>query len=142
MLEFHLPQSVDGLITTHRDELRLKVEELGAASHLISPFIDGNLRGEVSPAHLISLTFFPDTPKERRDIHLLGTHVSIRVPYCTSRIVGISEDLRQVKTYSGSVYQISDISSSEPTLGLLLHLCHTLHHWNLGRYFGVLEVFY
>ncbi|WP_417796539.1 hypothetical protein [Terasakiella pusilla] len=142
MTDLIIPKKIADIITCNRNDLALGIKDMSALSDRIDPQLDGNLRGEISPAYLISMTFFPNTVNEVTDFHILGEHVTLRTAYSTSRIVGMSEDRQQVKTQSGSIYQISGLESSEPPLPLLLHLCHTLHFWRLGKRFGVLEVYY
>ena len=141
-MDIHIPAKLADVITKHKCELNLSVEDISALSHLIDPQIDGCLMGKVSPAYLLGLTYFPGTPKAIKDFHVLGVHQSQQCSYATSRIIGVSNDLTQVKTQSGSIYEISDVKTSEPPVCLILHLCHTLNYWGIGKYFGVLDVYY
>jgi hypothetical protein len=142
MIELHIPESLAEVITQNKDELVLSIEDVSTLSHLVDLAIDGRLMGEISPTYLLGLTYFPGTAKETKHIHALGVHKSQQCFYLTSRIVGISKDSFQLKTSSGSIYQISDIKTSEPPQNLILHLCHTLHFWRIGKHFGILEVFF
>jgi hypothetical protein len=142
MIDLQIPETVADIITQNKGDLTLSIEAINALSTLIDPVIDGYLMGEVSPAYLIGLTYFANTPKETKDIHVLGIHQIQDCAYATSKIVGVSPDFTQVQTKSGSIYQVSDLQTLEPPLPLILHLCHTLHFWGLGKHFGVLDVYY
>lgn len=142
MTGLHIPKFVSDVITQNKCELTLSIEDINSLSHLVDPQIDGCLMGKVSPAYLLSLTYFPGTQKAIKDFHVLGIHQSHQSSYATSRIIGVSNDLTQVKTRSGSIYEVSDVKTSEPPMSLILHLCHTLNYWGIGKYFGVLDVNY
>ncbi len=142
MLDLQIPKSLSDVITQNTDELALDLIDIDSLKKLAHDHLDGQLRGKINPAYLVEMTWHRDTAKERKDIHVLGMHAYLNVPYSTSRVVAISPDSSKVQTYSGSIYDISDIRTSEPSTDLLLHMCATLHFWRLGRYFGVLEVFY
>ena len=142
MKTLQIPETLREIITLHKDELALEIETPEILRLIAKAHLDGHLKGEIKPAYLISLTMNPGTSKEQKDIHVLGEHVSLRTAYSTSRIVAVSHDLKQVLTNSGSIYQISNLQSAEPSQALILHMCATLHYWRMGRYFGVLEVYY
>ncbi|WP_417783843.1 hypothetical protein [Terasakiella pusilla] len=142
MLELKIPENVSEIITKHIDELALAIVGSSELEELIDHHIDGCLRGEISPSYLVKMTHLPGSRHERNDIHVLGEHVSLKNVYITSRVMAVSPDLKQVQTYSGSIYNISDIKVFEPPQNLILHLCAALHSWRLGQYFGVLHVFY
>ncbi|SCA56665.1 conserved hypothetical protein [Candidatus Terasakiella magnetica] len=141
-MELQIPKTLSDVITQHKDELTLSITDIGKLKAMVDRRLDGQLRGEIRPSYLIELIWYPDSEKEKKDIHVLGEHVSLKSAYATSRIVSASLDLSKVRTLSGSIYNISNITTSEPPQNLLLHMCATLNCWRLGRYFGVLDVFY
>lgn len=142
MMNSIFPTSLTDVITQNKEDLILDAEDINVLRPMVTININGTLKGEINPTYLISFLWEPGTSKEERHIHLLGEHVSLKAPYMSSRIVAATPDLRQVRTHSGSIYKISDVQTSAPPPEFLLHLCYSMHYWQFGSYFGVLEVCY
>ncbi len=133
-LEQILPKSLDDIVRTNRDKMRIYVstdEELAAlrASVPIQP-----VKGVITEWNFITL-FLVESSSPM--VYLTGVNRAMRSSWMTSLVVGIDGDA--VATNSGSLYKLSGDRSDQLDLE---YICATLNLWGIGQHFGVPPFFF
>ena len=129
-----MPESLDEIIRTNRDRMRLYRStgaELDALRTLVPAAI---VKAVISHWCFISIS----QPGEAApQVCLTGYNLAERSSWMTSQVMGISRNA--VATRSGSVYLLDGEKSDELDLPFI---CATLNHWGIGQHFGVPPFFF
>jgi hypothetical protein len=138
MEELNIPETLGELVKENKDNLAIEqlqpvhLQALCSEEDLI-----GFPKGTITDAHVISLTFHPNSKEVYQEIHILGLHEELGNSYITSKVVAVNKDLSMVQTKSGSLYTVSRYVDEDISPKWIVHLCAFLHIWGLGRHFGI-----
>lgn len=133
-----VPESIDSIITLHRENAALSVLDDEHIAFIPRVAIDRQMsvKGIIESWYVVRL----DIPSEFFVGDIVFGYRDGRV-FHTSHVAAISPETGLVVTRN-SVYKLGKMGEGEPDLALRLHVCNFLHSINLGEYFGVLNVFY
>ncbi|VVC82475.1 hypothetical protein [Sideroxydans sp. CL21] len=133
-----VPESIDSIITLHRENASLSVLDDAHIAFIPNVAMDRQMsvKGMIEGWYVVRL----DIPSKLFIADIMFGYKNGRV-FRTSPVVAISPEAGLVVTRN-SVYKLGTKGESEPDLALRLHVCNFLHSINLGEFFGVLHVFY
>lgn len=100
------------------------------------------IQATIDSWHLVCLAYSKTVDMAPQLTHfLLGINREVDCAWMTSAVNAIDLEIGVVRT-SNSLYGLGNKGEGNPNLNLILHICHTLHKWGIGKQLGVLEVLY
>ncbi len=144
-IEEHIPKTLDEVIRLRRESFSLRLsspDELVALSAETLEDRDIAIQATIDNWHLICLTYTKAANMAPQLTHfLLGVNREADCAWMTSAVNAIDLEKGVVRT-NNSLYGLGPKGEGHPDLNLILHVCHTLHKWGIGKQLGVLEVVY
>ena len=143
-IEDHIPKSLDEIIRLRRESFSLRQSSLDEIASLPATIESDHaaIQATIDNWYLICLAYSKTVDTAPQLTHfLLGINRETDCAWMTSAVNAIDQDSSVVRT-SNSLYGLGSKGVGHPDLNLILHVCHTLHKWGLGKQLGVLEVFY
>ena len=139
-IEDMLPKSLDDIIRQRRDQCSIR---LAATQELMTlvPMVSKMMEPMQVKAILDDWRVICITHQEQRHFFLTGMRRDRNRITMTSNIKSVDFASNRVLT-NNSIYQLGKRGDDEPEVGVLLHICATLHEWRLGSGFGVPAIFY
>ncbi len=135
-----IPKTLDTVVTQHRDhaELRIATPADLKPLHAIIPH-NAHLAQDVERWTLVTLDWHPPHDEHRVWTVLLGYNRAKGSEWHTSKIERYDPGSGCLVTHSGTLYRAVGPPSDEPDL---LRVCAVLHGMNVGRYLGVMHIYY
>lgn len=143
-IEDHIPKSLDEIIRLRRESFSLRLssrDEIASLPAVIGG--DGTaFQATIDNWYLICLAYSKAADMAPQLTHfLLGINREADCAWMTSAVNAIDQERSFVRT-NNSLYGLGPKGEGNPDLNLILHVCHTLHKWGIGKQLGVLEIFY
>lgn len=135
----YLPKSLDDIVRTNRDHLRLSLATEGELEQLSHPLRKSPLARYLIRWQILAL-HFSGNGKVVNTYHLIGRVRGTREAWMTSKVRAIDLKQRRVQT-ENSMYGLWGQRGGECDVDLR-HLCATLNAWGLGPHFGVPELYF
>ena len=144
-IEDQIPKSLDEVIRLRRESFALRLsspEEIAALSTVPIEDHGKAIQATIDNWYLICLAYSKAADMAPQLTHfLLGVNREADCAWMTSAVNAINSD-RNVVLTNNSLYGLGSKGTGTPDLNLILHVCHTLHKWGIGKQLGVLEIFY
>lgn len=138
-LERLLPKSLDDVLRANRDKMRLAFATHEEIQELADEVSSTGVRHAIKDWQFIVM-HLTDKDPTFKSVRLFGSVTATNEAWSTSHVVAIDMKNGLVKT-SNSTYRLDGPQAAESELDLL-HVCASLHYWNLGAMFDVPYIFY
>ncbi len=144
-IEDHIPKSLDEIIRLRRDSFSLRLShphEISALPAIGQEDPDIMIQSTIDNWYLICLAYVKAANADPQITYfMLGNKREADCAWMTSAVNAFDQERHVVKT-NNSLYGLGYKGEGNPDLNLILHVCHTLHKWGLGKQLGVLEIIY
>lgn len=124
-----IPQRLDDIIRTHRDQARLYLSTDEEVMDLHADIAPGYPKEIIDDWRFITLYV---VPMDEVQVMLLGDKRSNGYARITSVVRKIDLDRGYVVTNSGSLYHLGTKGYGEPPFTHLAMVCHAFHSWGFG----------
>ena len=143
-IEDHIPKSLDEIIRLRRESFSLRLSSPDEIASLPTVIEDRStaIQATIDNWYPICLAYSKAGDMAPQLTHfLLGINREAECAWMTSAINALDQERSVVRT-NNSLYALGSKGRGNPDLNLILHVCHTLHKWGIGKQLGILEVFY